>query len=95
LFSFPSSLVVDPSGNLYVVNTGSDTIRMINFNANSVMTIAGTATSFNDGIGSSAAFNSLTGITIDSTGSTIFVSDVANKRIRKVTCSSGTSFYIS
>lgn len=56
-----------------------------------VTTLAGTAASsagYADGTGTAAQFNSLVGITIDTSGN-LYIADTANNRIRKVVTSTG------
>jgi DNA-binding beta-propeller fold protein YncE len=80
-FDGPAGIVVDRSGNLYVADTA---IRKIN-SAGVVSTLAGSPTSGSaDGTGSSAQFNRLQGIALDSAGN-IYVADSFNNEIRKVT----------
>lgn len=83
-FSLPTGLTVDASGNVYVVDTGNDTIRKIDTSGN-VSTIAGTAgvAGSVDGTGTAATFNFPAGIAIDTSGN-LFVTDRGNHTIRKI-----------
>ncbi len=83
-FNGPEGLTVDSAGNIYVADTGNDTIRMIS--GGQVTTIAGQAnvTGHADGTGVSALFNQPAGITVDA-GGTLYVADTANDTIRRIT----------
>ena len=89
-FNKPYGITIDASGNLYVSDTGNNTIRKIT-SAGVVTTIAGTAGSSGstDAAGSSARFNSPWDIDIDAAGN-LYVADRGNILIRKLTNSSGT-----
>ena len=82
-FYLPSGIVVDSSGNLYIVDRGNHRIRKITPDGN-VTTIAGSTVGSVDGQGTTAKFNNPTGITIDSSGN-LYVSDYSSHRIRKIT----------
>jgi sugar lactone lactonase YvrE len=83
-FNDPSGIAVDASNNVYVSDTGNNTIRKISDNGN-VTTIAGSAGQSGsvDGIGSAARFWSPVGIVAKSDG-TLYVSDANNNTIRKI-----------
>jgi sugar lactone lactonase YvrE len=84
-FRYPTSIVADGSGNLYVTDPGQNTIRKIT-PVGLVSTLAGTAGVYGgvDGNGAVARFNSPTGIAIDSAGN-LYVTDTGNATIRKIT----------
>ncbi|MDR2482474.1 MAG: hypothetical protein LBD08_02450, partial [Treponema sp.] len=83
-FNYPSDIVADSVGNLYVADTYNNCIRKIT-PAGVVSTIAGDSTQgANDGTGTAAQFNWPTGLAIDSAGA-IYVADTRNHRIRKIT----------
>ncbi|MEO5993724.1 MAG: NHL repeat-containing protein, partial [Arthrobacter sp.] len=84
-FNYPSGLAVDGSGNLYVAEVGNSTLRKIT-PAWQVTTLAGTAGNRGsaDGTGSSATFNSPSGLAVDGAGN-VYVADTGNHLIRKVT----------
>ena len=83
-FDSPRGVAVDLSGNIIVADTTNNRIRQIAPNGQ-VTTIAGDGTAaFNgDLIGTNAAFNSPSEVTVDLTGN-IIVADTTNNRIRKI-----------
>jgi len=100
-FNNPSALSVDSTGNLYVADTGSNTIRLITA-AGVVSTIAGkhgTLAGSTDGKGQAARFNSPYGIAVDRTNNLIYVADSYNHTIRKITPTAnpagGTDYLVS
>ncbi|HXS68834.1 MAG TPA: SMP-30/gluconolactonase/LRE family protein, partial [Candidatus Polarisedimenticolia bacterium] len=82
-FNLPFGMAVDGAGNVYVADSGNNTIRKIDPNG-SVTTIGGAAgeTGSLDGSGSDALFNSPEGIAVDSQGN-VYVADAGNHSIRK------------
>ena len=82
-FNLPTALAIDGSGNLYVADTGNNTIRRVS-PTGVVSTLAGLmgTTGSADGIGNAARFNAQYGIAVDSAGN-VYVSDTANDTIRK------------
>ncbi len=95
-FNEPSGITVDASGNVYVTDMLSCTIRkLVPTGGNWVVsTIAGQASKSGsaDGIGSAARFNSPTGVAVDS-GGNVFVADEANNTIRRLT-PAGTNYTV-
>jgi len=89
LFNTPNSVAADSADNLYVADSGNNTIRKIT-PAGVVSTLAGKApfTGTANGTGASARFNAPQGVTVDSSGN-VYVADTNNQTIRKIT-SSGT-----
>jgi len=87
-FNFPASVAVDSAGNLYVADTGNNTIRNVTpAGANWVVTtLAGLADNAGstDGTGSAARFYWPAGVAVDTNGN-VYVADSANNTIRKVT----------
>ena len=83
-FDYPTSLVTDTNGNIYVADAGNDTIRFIT-SAGVVNTMAGSAGSngTNDGTGTTARFYGPEGLTINA-GGTLYVADTGNNTIRQV-----------
>jgi len=84
-FDTPQDIVADATGNLFVTDTGNQTIRKIT-PAGVVTTLAGSVKVAGkiDGLGATALFNGPLGIAIDPTGN-LFVTEEGNKDIRKVT----------
>jgi hypothetical protein len=86
-FTWPSGVVVDSHGNLYVAEEVGFTIRKITPMGTNwvVTTIAGKAgvPGFKDGIGTSARLNGPVKLVMDSSGN-LFVSDDFNNTIRKL-----------
>ena len=76
-------LACDLSGNVYVADGGNNKIRKIT-PAGVVTTFAGSSQGFADGAGTSAKFYSPWGIVVDDSGY-VYVGDINNARIRKIT----------
>ena len=85
-FNSPSGITIDTAGNLFVADTGNQTIRKITAAAGVVTTLAGTAgvTGSANGNGAAAQFNYPFGIAADMSGN-LFVADTNNSTIRKIT----------
>jgi len=86
-FQQARAIACDAAGNLYVADSGSDTIRRMT-PAGEVTTLAGKHSSIGstDGSGAAARFDFPTGIVCDATGD-LYVSDSQNHTIRKITLS--------
>src|SRR5439155_10829094 len=77
-------LALDSVGNIYVSDTGNNTVRKIS-PAGLVTTLAGTAGTSGsaDGVGGAARFDLLAGLAVDGAG-IIYVADSRNHTIRKI-----------
>jgi sugar lactone lactonase YvrE len=83
-FSFPTSLVTDSSGNVFVADYVNNRVRKIT-PAGAVSTFAGTGVAGNvNGPGAQAKFDHPVGIAIDAAGN-LYVAENATHRIRKIT----------
>jgi sugar lactone lactonase YvrE len=84
-FFAPSGMAADGAGNLWVADTGNNTIRKVT-SAGVVTTIAGTSRSIgsNDGAGPNARFFDPSDLVVDKSGN-VFVVDASNDVVRKVT----------
>ncbi|OJW12639.1 MAG: hypothetical protein BGO48_05365 [Mucilaginibacter sp. 44-25] len=82
-FSAPSALAMGSDGSLYVADSGTGLIRKITPGA-VVTTLAGNHTQgYINALGTSASFNSPSGMAIDATGN-IYVAEPQNRAIRKI-----------
>jgi sugar lactone lactonase YvrE len=84
-FSNPYGLAIDLSNNLYVADTGNDTIRKIT-PSGAVSTLAGKPGNYgsSDGTGTGALFGAPRGIVVDTNGN-VYIADTSNETIRKMT----------
>ncbi len=81
----PSSVAVDPSGNVYFTEPYNGTIRQVNPNGliNTIVGLGVMGFSGDGGIASKALLNTPMGVATDSQGN-LYIADTANNRIRKV-----------
>ena len=84
LFNQPSGVAVDNSGNVYVADTGSSTIRRVS-SAGVVITVAGLPgiAGHKDGSGIEAWFNQPRDVAVSSNGF-LYVADTGNASIRRI-----------
>ncbi len=87
-FNFPGGIATDLT-NLYVADTGNNTIRKIVISSGTVTTLAGTAgiVGSADGTGAAASFFGPAGVTTD--GANLYLADYGNSTIRKIVIASG------
>src|SRR5271157_115975 len=80
----PNKVAVDSAGSLYVADTGNNRIRGVSNGV--ITTVAGNGTmgfSGDNGLADSAQLNGPEGVAVDSAGN-LYIADLANNRIRKV-----------
>ncbi|MYM34560.1 gluconolaconase [Duganella sp. FT94W] len=83
-FADPFGVALDRQGNLYIADGGSNNIiRKIDMNG-LTSTLAGGVEGYAEGVGTTAAFNTPSGIAADAAGN-LYVADTGNNAIRKIT----------
>lgn len=85
--TLPRGLAIDPKGNLYVADSGTNRVRMIDPQGY-IHPFAGTGVSGDSGDGDSALTAQLsgpTGLAIEQGTGTLYIADTGNHRVRKVT----------
>jgi sugar lactone lactonase YvrE len=81
----PESIVIGASGEVYVADTGNDVIRRFTVGG-SIATVAGTGVagfSGDGGAGTSAQFDTPSGVAVDASG-VVVIADTANQRVRRL-----------
>lgn len=89
--SHPKGVAVDPSGNIYIADTGNDVIRKVTATTGIITTVAGDGRAGYQGDGGAAVaarLNSPHDVALDSSGN-LFIADSGNSVIREVSTSSG------
>jgi hypothetical protein len=89
-FFNPQGITSDAAGNLYVADSGNDTIRKVVIATGAVSTLAGTAgmPGSSDGTGAAARFSYPIRVTNDGAGN-LYIADTFNSTIRKVVITTG------
>ena len=82
-FNRPQGVAVDASGNVFVADHDNHRIRKIT-SSGVVSTFAGSEMGFVDGAGAIAQFVLPVGVAVDASGN-VYVADMGNNRIRKIT----------
>jgi len=82
-FNWPSKIVLDKSGNIFISDSSNNAIRKIT-PSGEVSTFAGGTKGYADGYGTEAKFTLPDGLAIDGNGN-LFVADTYNSAIRKIT----------
>ncbi len=88
--NFPTDMVVDAAGNVYISDTGNHRVRRVAPNG-VITTYAGTGVADFGGDGGPATQATLTspnGLALDAAGN-LYIADSGNARVRKVTASTG------
>ena len=86
-FNAPSGIVIDSAGNLYVADTSNHRIRKVTSSGVASL-VAGSGVQGNsDGIGALATFNYPSRISINSTGTTLYV--ISSSSVRKIVIATG------
>lgn len=86
-FNYPFGITTDGT-NIYVADTGNNTIRQIVISTGDVTTLAGSGVlGSTDGIGTAASFNQPVAITTDNTN--LYIADSGSNKIRQIVISTG------
>ncbi|MBX2905225.1 MAG: T9SS type A sorting domain-containing protein [Taibaiella sp.] len=83
----PSGMCVDNGGNIYFSETFGSRVRKVDVTSNTIKTIAGNGNdgfSGDGGSGSFAEMNLPIGVCVNGNGSTVYIADKVNHRIRKL-----------
>ncbi len=87
----PSGITLDGSGNIYIADASNFRIRKITVSTGIISSVAGNGSAAYRGDGSAATManlNNPTGVALDGSGN-IFIADLYNQRVRKITKSTG------
>jgi sugar lactone lactonase YvrE len=84
-FNYPSGVVLDDAGNVYVADSNNNRVRKVTSSTGEVTTLAGSGSAaFADGTGTSASFSRPLDVSVDGDGN-VYVGDYNNFLVRKVT----------
>ena len=92
--NLPTGFAIDKTGNLYIVDTGSHTVRRVDPNTGLIQTIAGNGTAGSNGDGGASiesTLNAPLGIAMDGAGN-LYVSEMGSHRIRRIDVATGLIF---
>ncbi|TMC29793.1 MAG: hypothetical protein E6J27_04665 [Chloroflexi bacterium] len=92
--NFPRDVALDPAGNLYIADSGNSRIRKVS-PGGTISTYAGSGSRGFSGDGGPAAaaqLNNPVGMALDPAGN-LYIADITNNRIRKVTSGGTISTY--
>jgi sugar lactone lactonase YvrE len=84
--NMPGDLEFGPDGRLYIADVGNHVVRAVDFDANTIVTVAGTGTAGYGGDGgpaTSAMLDNPQGVAFDADGH-LYIADTLNHRIRRV-----------
>jgi sugar lactone lactonase YvrE len=91
----PFALALDGAGNLFIVERGNLRVRRVAAGSTTISTVAGNGLpgfSGDGGPATSASLGNPLAVAVDSAGTNLYVSDVANGRVRKITGGTITTF---
>ncbi|MFN8154948.1 MAG: gliding motility-associated C-terminal domain-containing protein [Bacteroidia bacterium] len=96
-FNYPASVTADTLGNIFVADALNSTIRKFSTLSGQVSTYAGTAglTGSTDGTGAAARFNHPSGVAYNRARRNIYVADLDNHLLRKITMVSPTALTLA
>ena len=89
--SHPWDVTADGSGNVYIADRNNHRIRKVDASTGNISTVAGTGTggySGDGGAATAAQINYPADVAVDGAGN-LYIADIGNHRIRKVTASTG------